>query len=89
MKLEAGFSFACMSAMAGSFAAEALPEALVDPIPAKIEKGEISVIAQEFRPGRPDPTPIEIINQQTAEITQREIDYHLCGKRYCPRCSIC
>ena len=40
MKLEAGFSFACMSAMAGSFAAEALPEALVDPIPAKIEKGE-------------------------------------------------
>ena len=48
MKLEAGFSFACMSAMAGSFAAEALPEALVDPIPAKIEKGEISVIAQEF-----------------------------------------
>ena len=48
MKLEAGFSFACVSAMAGSFAAEALPEAMVDPIPAKIEKGEISVIAQEF-----------------------------------------
>jgi len=39
-----------------------------------IPKGT-SVIAQEFRPGRPDPTPIEIINQQTAEITQREIDY--------------
>ncbi len=39
-----------------------------------IPKGT-SVIAQEFRPGRPDPTPIEVINQQTAEITQREIDY--------------
>jgi len=39
-----------------------------------IPKGT-SVIAQEFRPGRPDPTPIEIINQQTAEVTQREIDY--------------
>lgn len=39
-----------------------------------IPKGT-SVIAQEFRPGRPDPTPIEIINQQTTEITQREIDY--------------
>ncbi|MCG7531004.1 flagellar motor protein MotB [Psychrobium sp. MM17-31] len=39
-----------------------------------IPKGT-SVIAQEFRPGRPDPTPIEIINQQTAEVTQRELDY--------------
>jgi len=39
-----------------------------------IPKGT-SVIAQEFRPGRPDPTPIEIINQQTTEVTQREIDY--------------
>jgi len=39
-----------------------------------IPKGT-SVIAQEFRPGRPDPTPIEIINQQTAEITQRELDF--------------
>ena len=29
-----------------------------------IPKGT-SVIALEFRPGRPDPTPIEIINQQT------------------------
>jgi len=39
-----------------------------------IPKGT-SVIAQEFRPGRPDPTPIEIINQQTEEITQRELDF--------------
>ena len=39
-----------------------------------IPKGT-SVIAQEFRPGRPDPTPIEIINQQTAEVTQRELDF--------------
>ena len=39
-----------------------------------IPKGT-SVIAQEFRPGRPDPTPIEVINQQTQEITQRELDF--------------
>jgi len=39
-----------------------------------IPKGT-SVIAQEFRLGRPDPTPIEIINQQTAEITQRELNF--------------
>ncbi|NRA60669.1 MAG: flagellar motor protein MotB [Psychrobium sp.] len=39
-----------------------------------IPKGT-SIIAQEFRPGRPDPTPIEIINQQTAEITQRELEF--------------
>ncbi len=39
-----------------------------------IPKGT-SVIAQEFRPGRPDPTPIEVINQQTVEITQRELDF--------------
>lgn len=29
-----------------------------------------SVIALEFRPGRPDPTPIEVINQQTQEMTE-------------------
>jgi chemotaxis protein MotB len=34
-----------------------------------IPKGT-SVIALEFRPGRPDPTPIEIINQQTTEMTE-------------------
>jgi len=39
-----------------------------------IPKGT-SVIAQEFRPGRPDPTPIEIINQQTVEVTQRELNF--------------
>lgn len=39
-----------------------------------IPKGT-SVIALEFRPGRPDPTPIEIINQQTNEMTEQTIEY--------------
>lgn len=39
-----------------------------------IPKGT-SVIALEFRPGRPDPTPIEIINQQTNEMTQQILEY--------------
>ena len=39
-----------------------------------IPKGT-SVIAQEFRPGRPDPTPIPIIQQQTIEITQQILEF--------------
>lgn len=39
-----------------------------------IPKGT-SVIAQEFRPGRPEPTPIEIIQQQTIEITQQVLEF--------------
>ncbi|WOT06054.1 flagellar motor protein MotB [Shewanella youngdeokensis] len=39
-----------------------------------IPKGT-SVIALEFRPGRPEPTPIEIINQQTNEMTKPELDF--------------
>ena len=39
-----------------------------------IPKGT-SVIAQEFRPGRPDPTPIPIIQQQTVEITQQILEF--------------
>ncbi|NRD75077.1 flagellar motor protein MotB [Shewanella sp. VB17] len=39
-----------------------------------IPKGT-SVIALEFRPGRPEPTPIEIITQQTSEITETVIEY--------------
>ncbi|MDX1676508.1 flagellar motor protein MotB [Arsukibacterium sp.] len=39
-----------------------------------IPKGT-SVIAMEFRPGRPDPTPIETIQQQTMEITQQVIEF--------------
>lgn len=39
-----------------------------------IPKGT-SVIALEFRPGRPEPTPIEIINQQTAEMTQPMLEF--------------
>lgn len=45
----------------------------------KIEVDDIpkgtSVIAMEFRPGRPDPTPIETIQQQTMEITQQVIEF--------------
>lgn len=39
-----------------------------------IPKGT-SVIAQEFRPGRPDPTPIETIQQQTIEMTQAVLEF--------------
>ncbi|MFT6985295.1 MAG: chemotaxis protein MotB [Psychromonas sp.] len=39
-----------------------------------IPKGT-SVIAQEFTPGRPDPTPIEVIMQQTIEVTKAKLDF--------------
>ncbi|MBM7071824.1 flagellar motor protein MotB [Shewanella sp. 202IG2-18] len=39
-----------------------------------IPKGT-SVIALEFRPGRPDPTPIEVINQQTSEMTEPMLNF--------------
>lgn len=39
-----------------------------------IPKGT-SVIAQEFRPGRPEPTPIEVIMQQTIDMTQQSLDF--------------
>ncbi len=39
-----------------------------------IPKGT-SVIALEFRPGRPEPTPIETVMQQTIEKTQVELEF--------------
>jgi chemotaxis protein MotB len=39
-----------------------------------IPKGT-SVIAMEFRPGRPDPTPIESIQQQTIDMTQQMLEF--------------
>jgi len=39
-----------------------------------IPKGT-SVIALEFRPGRPESTPIEIINQQTTEMTEPTLEF--------------
>ena len=39
-----------------------------------IPKGT-SVIAMEFRPGRPDPTPIDTIQQRTTEITQQTLEF--------------
>lgn len=39
-----------------------------------IPKGT-SIIAQEFRPGKPEPTPIELVHQQTMEITQQMLDF--------------
>ncbi|WP_163935957.1 flagellar motor protein MotB [Paraferrimonas sp. SM1919] len=39
-----------------------------------IPKGT-SVIAQEFRPGRPEPTPLEIIKQNTTDVTKQELDF--------------
>lgn len=39
-----------------------------------IPKGT-SVIAMEFRPGRPEPTPIETIQQQTTDMTQEMLEF--------------
>ncbi|MEH8264693.1 flagellar motor protein MotB [Aeromonas veronii] len=39
-----------------------------------IPKGT-SVIAQEFRPGRPEPTPIDTVMQQTIDMTQTELEF--------------
>lgn len=39
-----------------------------------IPKGT-SVIAMEFRPGKPEPTPIEVIQQQTMEMTQQMLEF--------------
>ncbi len=39
-----------------------------------IPKGT-SVIALEFRPGRPEPTPIETIQQQTIDMTQEMLEF--------------
>jgi chemotaxis protein MotB len=39
-----------------------------------IPKGT-SVIAQEFTPGRPDPTPIEVLMQKTTEMTKAKLDF--------------
>lgn len=39
-----------------------------------IPKGT-SVIAMEFRPGRPDPTPIDTIQQQTMDMTQQTLEF--------------
>ncbi len=39
-----------------------------------IPKGT-SVIAMEFRPGRPEPTPIDSIQQQTMEMTQQVLEF--------------
>lgn len=45
----------------------------------KIEVTDIprgtSVIALEFRPGRPEPTPIETIQQQTLDMTQQSLEF--------------
>ncbi|WP_333797262.1 flagellar motor protein MotB [Rheinheimera sp.] len=39
-----------------------------------IPKGT-SVIAMEFRPGRPDPTPIDTLQQQTVDMTQQTLEF--------------
>jgi len=39
-----------------------------------IPKGT-SVIAVEFSPGKPEPTPIEMVTQQTIEITKAKLDF--------------
>jgi chemotaxis protein MotB len=39
-----------------------------------IPKGT-SIIAQEFRPGKPEPTPIEVIQQHTIEMTEQMLEF--------------
>ncbi len=39
-----------------------------------IPKGT-SVIAQEFSPGKPEPTPIEVIRQNTIDMTEVKLDF--------------
>lgn len=39
-----------------------------------IPKGT-SVIAMEFRPGRPDPTPIDTLQQETVDMTQQTLEF--------------
>jgi len=39
-----------------------------------IPKGT-SIIAQEFRPGKPEPTPIDVIQQQTMEMTEQMLEF--------------
>jgi chemotaxis protein MotB len=39
-----------------------------------IPKGT-SIIAQEFRPGKPEPTPIQVIQQQTMEMPQQMLEF--------------
>ena len=48
MKTGLVLSFACLCITSFAFAAEPLITALVDPIPQRIEKGDITVVAQEF-----------------------------------------
>ena len=48
MKTGLLISTACLCLTSFVYAAESLPDALVDPIPVKIEKGDITVVAQEF-----------------------------------------
>ncbi len=40
----------------------------------QVPKGT-SVIAQEFSPGRPEPTPIKVIMQQTADIEKKTLNF--------------
>ena len=48
-------------------------------VQSKIEVKDIpkgtSVVAQEFTPGKPEPTPIEVVMQQTIEVTKAQLDF--------------
>ena len=48
MKTGLVLSSACLCLTSFGFAAESLPDALVDPIPDRIEMGDITVVAAEF-----------------------------------------
>ena len=49
-----------------------------------IPKGT-SIVALEFRPGKPDPTPIETVQQVTQDIRQRSLAWQSMGSMSCSR----
>lgn len=70
MKLRIVLGLFCLRAAVASTAAESLPEALLDPIPEKITKGDITVVAQEFLrlPQTLDASDVPLSNEAYARI---------------------
>ncbi len=70
MKLEIIFSLVCLGIAATAFAAESLPDALSDPIPSRIEKGDITVVAREFLrlPQTLDSSDVRLTNDAYARL---------------------
>ena len=70
MKHKIIFCLACLNLSATPFAAESLPDALSDPIPSRIEKGDITAVAQEFLrlPQTLDSNDVRLTNEAYARL---------------------